>query len=103
MLNGLTHCVYPPCVSLDVDVTRQVGDQGERYVIRNRATLRYFLLKPLEFHFFQQFDGTRNLADIMQGSLSGTTPRVSKSALVKFLSKCDAYGLLQYQGGQALP
>lgn len=102
--NTFPFCAYPPRLSADVDVTEQQEADGVRYVIRNQATARYFLLKPAEYAVFRQLDGAQTLRQISQGGVSAegiSGPRVSLPALVKFLTKLDALGLLARGGDNA--
>lgn len=93
-------CYYPPRLSADVDVTEQRDAEGVRYVVRNRATARYFLLKPTEYQIFRQLDGKVSLSELAAGGSDGSGPRVSLAGLGRFLSRLDALGLLAYGGEQ---
>src|SRR5260370_37092423 len=92
-------CLYPPQVLDQVDVTEQTEGGTARYVVRNRANSRYFLLKPTEFQVFSRIDGTRLLGQIAAPE-NGIGPRASRQAVVKFLGKLDSLGLLA-RGGPA--
>ena len=92
------YCIYPPCIANDVDVTEQQEGGTLRYVIRNRASSRYFMIKAPEYRVFQQFDGTQALTTIAQGGKDGDAPRVAMATLIKFLQKMDSFGLLEYKG-----
>jgi putative peptide zinc metalloprotease protein len=96
------YCIYPPTISEDVDVTEQNDSDIPRYVVRNRLTSRYFLLKSPEYRVFQQIDGKQTLAEISAGGADGKAPKVSLAALTKFLSKLDSLGLLA-RGGEFQP
>ncbi len=96
------YCLYPPRMAEAVDVTEQTEGDAIRYVIRNQATSRYFLLKPPEYKIFQQFDGTQTLLEVSQGGRTGAVPRASLPALIKFLTKLDTLGLMA-RGGHPLP
>jgi len=91
-------CLYPPCVAEEVDVTEQVEDGITRYVVRNRVTSRYFLLKSPEYSVLQQFDGSQSLEMIAGGGRSGDGPRVTRGALARFLAKLDSTDLLARGG-----
>ncbi|HKG22606.1 MAG TPA: hypothetical protein VKC34_11955, partial [Blastocatellia bacterium] len=95
-------CHYPPCVAEEVDVTEQAEDGITRYVVRNRVTARYFLLKSPEYSVFRQLDGSQTAEEIARGGRSGVGPRVSPGALTKFLSRLDSTDLLA-RGGAGLP
>jgi putative peptide zinc metalloprotease protein len=96
------YCIYPPNISEDVDVTEQNDSDIPRYVVRNRLTSRYFLLKSPEYKVFQQIDGKQTLAEISAGGVNGKAPKVSLAALSKFLGKLDSLGLLA-RGGEFQP
>lgn len=96
------YLLYPPRVADYVDVTEQVEEAATRYVVRNSITFRYFLLKQPEYRIFQQIDGAQTLSQIANGGASGQGPRVSKAALIKFLSKLDSLGLLARGGADEL-
>jgi putative peptide zinc metalloprotease protein len=93
------YCIYPPTISEDVDVTEQNDADTLRYVIRNRLTSRYFLLKSPEYRVFQQIDGTQNLSEISAGGTNCNAPKVPLAVLIKFLGKLDSLGLLA-RGGE---
>jgi hypothetical protein len=93
------HSLYPPRIADWVDVTPQVEDGVERFVIRNRKTARYFLLKKPEYLIFEQIDGAQTVEEISRGGRAGQSPQVSTAALIRFLSKLDSLGLLA-RGGQ---
>src|SRR5437868_14833691 len=93
------YCSYPPRIAAEVDVTEQHEAQSARYVVRNRATSRYFLLKPAEYAFFRRIDGSLSADEIAAPS---TGPRASRAAIVKFLSKLDSLGLLDRIGDEPL-
>ncbi|HEX8772740.1 MAG TPA: hypothetical protein VF735_03975 [Pyrinomonadaceae bacterium] len=93
------HCLYPPRVVAEVDVTEQVEGEQTRYVVRNRATARYFLLKPIEYQIFRRFEGTYTPAEIARGEGQKSGPRPSLPSLVKFLTKLDTLGLIARGGG----
>ena len=92
------YCLYPPRIAPDVDITEQIEAGVTRYVVRNAATSRYFLIKQPEYGILSQFDGTLTLADVAGGGHQANGPRVSRSTLVKFLSKLDSLGLLERGG-----
>ncbi|HEY7545178.1 MAG TPA: hypothetical protein VID27_09860, partial [Blastocatellia bacterium] len=92
------HSLYPPRLADSIDVTEQIENDITRYVIRNTATSRYFLLKEPEYLIFRQFDGTQTPAQIARGGRAGDGPRVSLAALVRFLGKLDSFGLLARAG-----
>lgn len=96
------YLLYPPRVADQVDVTEQVEGDTVRYIARNSLTSRYFLLKQPEYQVFRQIDGTQTVAEITQGGSSGEGPRVSKAALIKFLSKLDSLGLLARGGADEI-
>lgn len=93
------YCIYPPNISDEVDVTEQKDSDVSKYVIRNRLTSRYFLLKSPEYRVFQQIDGKQNLLEISAGGVDGKAPKVPPAVLSKFLGKLDALGLLA-RGGE---
>lgn len=95
------HCLYPPRVAEEVDVTEQTEAGATRYVVRNRVTSRYFLLKPTEYRVFCQINGAQTIAQISQGGENRTGPRVSPSAIVKFLARLDSLDLLA-RGGESI-
>lgn len=88
------HCLYPPRVAEEVDVTQQTEAGETRYVVRNRVTSRYFLLKPTEYRVFCQINGAQTINQIAQGGESGAGPRVSTAGIVKFLARLDSLDLL---------
>jgi putative peptide zinc metalloprotease protein len=93
------YCLYPPRVADGVDVTEQVEAGATRYVVRNTATARYFLLKPPEYQVFCRIDGAQPLSEISRGGRDAKGPRVSPQALSKFLEKLDSLGLIARGGG----
>lgn len=101
-INHSPHCIYPPSISPEVDVTEQIDGDSVRYVIRHRLTSRYFLLKSPEYKIFQQIDGSQNLAEIAGGGKHRNAPKVSLPTLIKFIGKLDALGLLTRGGIQQL-
>ena len=88
------YCFYPPRIADEVDVTEQVEGGQTRYVVRNTRTSRYFLLKPPEYMVFRQIDGSQSVNEISLGGRAQSGPRVSRAALIKFLSRLDSFGLL---------
>src|ERR1051325_3166769 len=98
-----SYCLYPPAVTKTLDITEQIDDGSIRYVIRNRVTSRYFQLKPPEFRIFQDINGSHNLITIAKGGPDNSSPNVSLPALIKFLAKLDALGLLARGGAQPVP
>ncbi len=96
-----SYCFYPPCIADEVDVTEQIEDGLTRYVIRNRRTSRYFLLKPAEYQVFRQINGAQSVIGISGGGRDSTGPRVSRPALIKFLSRLETLGLLAAGGADA--
>jgi putative peptide zinc metalloprotease protein len=92
------HCLYPPRLAAEVDITEHIEARVTRYIVRNAATSRYFLLKQLEYRVLSQFDGTRTPSDVAGGGTQANGPRVSSAALVKFLGKLDSLGLLARGG-----
>ncbi len=99
--NNSPYCIYPPRMAEAVDVTEQFEGDAVRYVVRNQATSRYFLLKTPEYKIFQQLDGTQSLIEISAGGKTGIAPRASIPALIQFLTKLDNLGLIA-QGGNPL-
>jgi multidrug efflux pump subunit AcrA (membrane-fusion protein) len=91
------YCLYPARLGEQVDVTEQVEDGQTRYIIRNRATSRYFLLRAAEYQIFQRIDG-ENEIDRICVPTSGAGPKASRPAVVKFLSRLDSFGLLARGG-----
>ncbi|HEY6332604.1 MAG TPA: hypothetical protein VI756_24995, partial [Blastocatellia bacterium] len=67
------------------------------YVVRNRATSRYFLLKQPEHRIFLRINGDNRLQEIAS-PVEGVGPKASPEAVVKFLSKLDSFGLLARRG-----
>ncbi|MEK6322093.1 MAG: efflux RND transporter periplasmic adaptor subunit [Acidobacteriota bacterium] len=92
------YCLYPPQLAEEVDITEQIEAGVARYVVRNAATSRYFLVKQPEYRVLSQFDGTLTLSDVASGGRQANGPRVSLSTLVRFLSKLDSLGLLARGG-----
>lgn len=95
------YCLYPPRLATEVDITERVEADVARYVVRNRATSRYFILKQPEYRVLSQFDGTLTLSDVANGGRQAGGPRVSVATLVRFLSKLDSLGLLARGGTNA--
>jgi putative peptide zinc metalloprotease protein len=93
-----SYCFYPPRIADEVDVTEQVEGDLTRYVIRNTRTSRYFLLKPAEYQVFRQIDGAQSVNEISLGGRNQSGQRVSRAALIKFLSRLDSLGLLAVGG-----
>lgn len=89
------YCHYPPRLAEAVDITEQLETGVTRYLVRNSATSRYFILKTPEYRILSQFDGTKTLADTAGGNGG---PRVSIGTLVRFLTKLDSLGLLARGG-----
>lgn len=92
------YCLYPPRIAAVVDITEQIEAGITRYVVRNAATGRYFLIKQPEYRVLSQFNGTLTLTEVAGGGHQATGPRVSRPTLVKFLSKLDSLGLLERGG-----
>jgi putative peptide zinc metalloprotease protein len=92
------YCLFPPQLAREVDITEQLEAGVPRYLVRNAATSRYFILKRPEYRVLTQFDGKLTLSDVAQGGPQGYGPRVSRSALVRFLGKLDSLGLLARGG-----
>jgi putative peptide zinc metalloprotease protein len=95
------YCLYPPRIAQEVDITEQIEAGGARYVVRNAANSRYFVLKQPEYRVLSQFDGTLTLSEIAGGGPQATGPRVALPALVRFLGKLDSLGLLARGGTDA--
>jgi len=94
------YCLYPPRLADEVDITQQSEGTVTRYIVRNAATARYFILKQPEFLILSQFDGTRSPSDVAKGSPEAKLPRVALPALIKFLGKLDSLGLLAREGSE---
>ncbi len=92
------YCLYPPRLAQEVDITEQIEAGVARYVVRNAATSRYFILKQPEYRVLSQFDGALTLSDVASGGPQSNGPRVSLPALVRFLGKLDSLGLLAHGG-----
>src|SRR5690242_1353862 len=88
------YCIYPPRIAEEVDVTEQVESGVTRYVVRNGATSRYFLLKQPEYQIFLRIDGTNPAGAIASPPASTHGPRATREAAVRFLNKLDSLGLL---------
>ncbi|HSQ20588.1 MAG TPA: hypothetical protein VLR92_09455, partial [Blastocatellia bacterium] len=78
-------------------ITEQIEAGVPRYVVRNAATSRYFILKQPEYRILSQFDGTLALSDIARGGPQANDAR-ALSVLVRFLGKLDALSLLARGG-----
>jgi putative peptide zinc metalloprotease protein len=94
------HCLYPPRVLDEIDITERIEGDHTRYIVRNRAAARYFLFKPTEYQIFRQFDGTHTLVEIVDGQREESEPRPSRQSVIKFLTKLDTLGLIA-RGGVA--
>ena len=92
------YCLYPPRLAQEVDITEQTEAGIARYVVRNAATSRYFILKLPEYSVLRQFDGTLSLPEVARGGPQANGPRVALPALVRFLGKLDSLGLLARGG-----
>ncbi|HLF83551.1 MAG TPA: efflux RND transporter periplasmic adaptor subunit [Blastocatellia bacterium] len=92
------YCLYPPRLAPEVDITEQAEGGVSRYVVRNAATSRYFILKQPEYRVLSQFDGALTLSDVAGGGPQAKDPRVSLPTLVRFLGKLDSLGLLARGG-----
>ncbi|HSB12226.1 MAG TPA: efflux RND transporter periplasmic adaptor subunit [Blastocatellia bacterium] len=92
------YCHYPPRLVEELDITEQIESGVTRYLVRNTATSRYFLLKAPEYRVLSQLDGTRTLVDVAGVGRQGGAPSVSVATLVRFLSKLDSLGLLARGG-----
>src|SRR5215467_4754940 len=88
------YCIYPPRIADEVDVTEQVDSGAARYVVRNRATSRYFLLKQPEYQIFLRIDGTNPVGGIATPPGSAAGPRATREAVVRFLARLDSLGLI---------
>ena len=93
-------CHYPPKLAPEVDITERVDPDGTRYIVRNTATSRYFILKQTEFNILDQFDGLQAVPDVAGGLSLGTNPRAAIPTLVRFLTKLDSFGLLARGGSE---
>jgi putative peptide zinc metalloprotease protein len=91
------YCLYPARPGDEVDVTERLEGDSLRYVVRNRATSRYFLLKGPEYQIFQRIDGSSGIREIASPA-NGAGPKASTDAVVRFLSKLDSFGLLAREG-----
>lgn len=98
LLQADPFCLYPPRLASEVDITEQLGAGSPRYLVRNAATSRYFILKQPEYSLLRQLDGTLTLNQVAGGGPQATGPRVSLPALVRFLAKLDSLGLLARAG-----
>ena len=94
------YCPYPPRLAQEVDITEQIEADVTRYVVRNLASSRYFILKQTEYRVLSQFDGTLTVSEVANGGPKANGPRVSPPALVRFLGKLDSLGLLARGGGE---
>src|SRR6266404_184817 len=92
------YCLYPPRLAQEVDITEQIEASVTRYVVRNAANSRYFILKQPEYRVLRQFDGNLTLSDVAGGGPQGDCPRVSLPALVRFVGRLDSLGLLARGG-----
>src|SRR5882724_7840527 len=92
------YCLYPPRLAQEVDITEQIEASVTRFVVRNVATSRYFILKQPEYRVLRQFDGNLTLSDVARGGSQGDGPRVSLPALVRFVGRLDSLGLLARGG-----
>jgi putative peptide zinc metalloprotease protein len=92
------YCLYPPRLAREIDITEQIEAEVTRYVVRNAATSRYFILKQPELRVLSQFDGRLAVSDVAGGGPQANGPRVSLPALVRFLGKLDSLGLLARGG-----
>jgi multidrug resistance efflux pump len=93
-----SYCSYPPRIVDEVDVTEQTEAGVTRYVIRNHATARYFILKKPEYEVFRQFEGVQTVPQIAAGGVHGGGPRVSHDVLLRFLTKLESLDLLAHGG-----
>jgi multidrug efflux pump subunit AcrA (membrane-fusion protein) len=93
-----SYCLWPPCLSGEVEITEQVEGGTKRFVVSNRASLRYFLLKQPECMVLRQLNGINTVAEVAEGGRDRSGPRVSREALITFLSKIDSLGLLARGG-----
>jgi len=93
-------CHYPPKLAPEVDITERVDPDGTRYIVRNTATSRYFILKQTEFNILNQFDGVQAVPDVAGGLSLGTNPHAAIPTLVRFLTKLDSFGLLARGGSE---
>ena len=84
------YCLYPPRLAQELDFTEQIEASVTRYVVRNAATSRYFILKRPEYRVLRQFDGNLTLSDVARGGSQGDGPRVSLPALVRFVGRLDS-------------
>ena len=91
-------CYYPPRLAPEVDITERVEAEATRYIVRNAATARYFILKPTEFSILSQFDGTLAVSDVAKAGSPGASLRLPMPTLVRFLGKLDSLGLLAHGG-----
>jgi multidrug resistance efflux pump len=92
------YCLYPPRLAQEVDITEQIEAGVARYVVRNLATSRYFILKQPEYRILSQLDGTLTLSQVAAGGSQASGPRVALPALTRFLGKLDSLGLLARSG-----
>ena len=90
--------VYPPRIADTVDVTERTDNGKTRFVLRNSSTSRYFQLGFAEFKVVQQINGQNSFDQITAGGADGEAPRVTRQALVRFLTKIDSFGMLQGSG-----
>jgi putative peptide zinc metalloprotease protein len=95
-----SHCLYPPRVLFEVDITERIEGDQTRYIVRNRAAARYFLFKPTEYQIFRHFDGAHTLAEIVGGPQEESEPGPSLQSVIRFLTKLDSLGLIA-RGGVA--
>ncbi len=90
--------LYPPRIAASVDVTEQIENGISRFIIRNTASSRYFVLKAPEYSIFRQLDGTQTLIEIATSDKGFHSPRVTLPVLIKFIAKLDTFGLLERGG-----
>lgn len=91
------YCLYPPRLADSVDVTEQEESGASRFLVRNRATGRYFLLQPVQYQIFQRIDGLNSISEIAEGT-NGTGPKATRRAAANFLTKLDSLELLARAG-----
>jgi putative peptide zinc metalloprotease protein len=93
-----SYCFYPPRLASEVDITEQIEGSTARYVVRNRATSRYFIVGQREYEVLKRIDGASVLLDI---AMPPVGLRISHQTAIRFLNKLDSLGLLARGGEDA--
>jgi putative peptide zinc metalloprotease protein len=95
------HCLYPPQLAADVEITEQRDGARTIFVAGAASVGRYLLLRTAEQQVVSLLDGTRTTGAVCDEFKQRTGATLTIATLVKFLAKLDGYGLLAGERAQS--